>query len=177
VHVEYGCGAHSEVELEITSPVPVVDLVYDDTTMDIEPALHAHEPAGEPTGQPTEELAEAVATVVDIAPEITPDMTIPLDDSEPIEQPVAVAVELMPVEEVVEPVDLAPVDVDEAVDQTPVEAAVESVESVDMVVPLEESAPIEEPAAVAVDLPPVVDQTTQTTEPPPLTEPAEPAGE
>lgn len=39
VHVEYGCGAHSEVELETSSPVPVVDLVYDDTTMDIEPAL------------------------------------------------------------------------------------------------------------------------------------------
>jgi hypothetical protein len=39
VHVEYGCGAHSEVELETSSPVPVVDLVYDDTTMDVEPAL------------------------------------------------------------------------------------------------------------------------------------------
>ncbi|HEX4701789.1 MAG TPA: DUF3027 domain-containing protein [Pseudonocardiaceae bacterium] len=39
VHVEYGCGAHSEVEVELVSPVPVVDLVYDDTTMDIEPML------------------------------------------------------------------------------------------------------------------------------------------
>jgi hypothetical protein len=39
VHVEYGCGAHSEVELETSSPVPVADLVYDDTTMDVEPAL------------------------------------------------------------------------------------------------------------------------------------------
>jgi len=39
VHVEYGCGAHSEVELEIVSPVPVADLVYDDTTMDVEPLL------------------------------------------------------------------------------------------------------------------------------------------
>ncbi len=41
VHVEYGCGAHSEVELELVSPVPVADLVYDDTTMDIEPMLSA----------------------------------------------------------------------------------------------------------------------------------------
>lgn len=39
VHVEYGCGAHSEVELEQVSPVPVADLVYDDTTMDIEPIV------------------------------------------------------------------------------------------------------------------------------------------
>ena len=41
VHTEYGCGAHSQVELESSSPVPVVDLVYDDTTMDVEPALSA----------------------------------------------------------------------------------------------------------------------------------------
>jgi hypothetical protein len=50
VHVEYGCGAHSEVEIETVSPVPVADLVYDDTRMDIEPALSAQptEPAAEP---------------------------------------------------------------------------------------------------------------------------------
>jgi hypothetical protein len=39
VHVEYGCGAHSQIEVELGSPVPVADLVYDDTTLDIEPAL------------------------------------------------------------------------------------------------------------------------------------------
>ncbi|HEX3648687.1 MAG TPA: DUF3027 domain-containing protein [Pseudonocardiaceae bacterium] len=47
VHVEYGCGAHSEVELDVTSPVPVADLVYDDTTLDVEPALSSSEPAAE----------------------------------------------------------------------------------------------------------------------------------
>lgn len=46
VHVEYGCGAHSEVEVEQVSPVPVADLVYDDTTLDVEPALSA-QPAAE----------------------------------------------------------------------------------------------------------------------------------
>lgn len=37
VHVGYGCGAHSEIVLESGSPVPVADLVYDDTTLDYEP--------------------------------------------------------------------------------------------------------------------------------------------
>jgi hypothetical protein len=61
VHVEYSCGAHSEVELDLGSPVPVVDLFYDDTTMDIEPMLSVRaadepaaesEPADEPTSAP-----------------------------------------------------------------------------------------------------------------------------
>ncbi|HVV19822.1 MAG TPA: DUF3027 domain-containing protein [Pseudonocardiaceae bacterium] len=65
VHVEYGCGAHSEVELEMSSPVPVADLVYDDTTMDIEPALSAEPATDEPatdepaTAAPTEPSASA----------------------------------------------------------------------------------------------------------------------
>jgi hypothetical protein len=37
VHTEYGCGAHSEVEVEVTSSVPVAELVYDDSLMDMEP--------------------------------------------------------------------------------------------------------------------------------------------
>ena len=47
VHVEYGCGAHSEVELDTSSPVPVSELVYDDTTLDVEPAREKVEPAVE----------------------------------------------------------------------------------------------------------------------------------
>ncbi|PXY37070.1 DUF3027 domain-containing protein [Prauserella sp. PE36] len=38
VHTEYGCGAHSEVEVEVTSSVPVAELVYDDSLLDMEPA-------------------------------------------------------------------------------------------------------------------------------------------
>ncbi|HVK25242.1 MAG TPA: DUF3027 domain-containing protein [Actinokineospora sp.] len=37
VHVEYGCGAHSEAEVEQISPVLVADLIYDDATLDYEP--------------------------------------------------------------------------------------------------------------------------------------------
>ncbi|HEY4457561.1 MAG TPA: DUF3027 domain-containing protein [Pseudonocardiaceae bacterium] len=54
VHVEYGCGAHSEVELDTSSPVPVSELVYDDTTLDVEPA----EVPAEPVEVPVEPVAE-----------------------------------------------------------------------------------------------------------------------
>jgi hypothetical protein len=33
VHAEYGCGAHSEAEVEQVSPVLVADLIYDDNAM------------------------------------------------------------------------------------------------------------------------------------------------
>ncbi|QFZ16489.1 DUF3027 domain-containing protein [Saccharothrix syringae] len=36
VHAEYGCGAHSEVEVEGGPAVPVADLVYDDAVLDVE---------------------------------------------------------------------------------------------------------------------------------------------
>ncbi|MGW4483224.1 DUF3027 domain-containing protein [Amycolatopsis sp. NPDC004368] len=34
VDVEYGCGAHSEVEVEVTSSIPVAELVYDDSLIE-----------------------------------------------------------------------------------------------------------------------------------------------
>ena len=36
VHVEYGCGAHSEVEVEGGPLVPVAEVVYDDAVLDVE---------------------------------------------------------------------------------------------------------------------------------------------
>ncbi|MBB5153806.1 hypothetical protein BJ970_001340 [Saccharopolyspora phatthalungensis] len=36
VSVEYGCGAHSEVEVDTSSTVPVAEVVYDDATLDFE---------------------------------------------------------------------------------------------------------------------------------------------
>ncbi|WP_179535847.1 DUF3027 domain-containing protein [Actinopolyspora biskrensis] len=36
VHVEFGCGAHSEAEVDTSSTIPVADVVYDDTTIDFE---------------------------------------------------------------------------------------------------------------------------------------------
>jgi hypothetical protein len=38
VHVEYGCGAHSELRIDQGSPVLVADLIYDDSLLDIETA-------------------------------------------------------------------------------------------------------------------------------------------
>ncbi|MCP2332539.1 DUF3027 domain-containing protein [Actinoalloteichus caeruleus] len=37
VHVEYGCGAHSEAEGGGTSPVPIAEVVYDDAGVDLIP--------------------------------------------------------------------------------------------------------------------------------------------
>ncbi|OZM70560.1 hypothetical protein CFN78_24460 [Amycolatopsis antarctica] len=45
VHAEYGCGAHSEVTVDISSSVPVAELVYDDSLLDTEPAPEAPERA------------------------------------------------------------------------------------------------------------------------------------
>ncbi|ONI78707.1 hypothetical protein ALI144C_28345 [Actinosynnema sp. ALI-1.44] len=38
VHVQYGCGAHSELRIEQGSPVLVADLIYDDSLLDVERA-------------------------------------------------------------------------------------------------------------------------------------------
>jgi hypothetical protein len=84
VHTEYGCGAHSEVELEMSSGVPVADLVYDDTTMDVEPPLSAEsapstgelaEPSAEPapsTGERAELAADEPAEPSADAPASAP---------------------------------------------------------------------------------------------------------
>ncbi len=78
VHVEYGCGAHSEVELEVTSPVPVADLVYDDTTMDVEPPLSSGTDSGtednddhndEARTDAAEATIDAAETTIEAAPE------------------------------------------------------------------------------------------------------------
>ncbi len=37
VHAEFGCGAHSEAEVDTSSTVPVAEVVYDDATLDYEP--------------------------------------------------------------------------------------------------------------------------------------------
>lgn len=42
VNVEYGCGAHSEIEIAQSASIPVADLVYDDSLLDIE----AHDAGG-----------------------------------------------------------------------------------------------------------------------------------
>lgn len=46
VHVEFGCGAHSEVEVEPTPLAPVAEVVYDDAKLDLVPPTAVPEPAG-----------------------------------------------------------------------------------------------------------------------------------
>ena len=40
VHAEFGCGAHSEVEVEPTPLAPVAEVVYDDAQLDVVPPAH-----------------------------------------------------------------------------------------------------------------------------------------
>jgi Protein of unknown function (DUF3027) len=77
VHVEYGCGAHSEVELEAASPVPVADLVYDDTSLDY---LPRERPAAEPE---PDDLVEPAAVPDEPAAETDTDEGGPVAQAEP----------------------------------------------------------------------------------------------
>ncbi|MGW4520349.1 DUF3027 domain-containing protein [Amycolatopsis sp. NPDC004378] len=68
VDVEYGCGAHSEVEVEVTSSVPVAELVYDDSLLDFEPVAEGAEAtegteaeSAQAEAAPEPEVAEAEA--------------------------------------------------------------------------------------------------------------------
>ncbi|RZS41006.1 DUF3027 family protein [Herbihabitans rhizosphaerae] len=48
VHAEYGCGAHSEAEVEQPSPVIVADLIYDDAVLDM---VSVKQPAETPAAE------------------------------------------------------------------------------------------------------------------------------
>src|SRR5690606_41354962 len=43
VSAKFGCGAHSETEVDTSSSIPVAEVVYDDAALDIEP----HQPERE----------------------------------------------------------------------------------------------------------------------------------
>ncbi len=68
VDVEYGCGAHSEVEVEVTSSVPVAELVYDDSLLDFTPAPS---PAVVETAaaEPETGIAESDVSPAEVEPE------------------------------------------------------------------------------------------------------------
>ncbi|HEY2058088.1 MAG TPA: DUF3027 domain-containing protein, partial [Amycolatopsis sp.] len=69
VDVEYGCGAHSEVEVEITSSIPVAELVYDDSLLDFAaapvPAVAASAAEAPSDSAPAETVAEAEEAVAE----------------------------------------------------------------------------------------------------------------
>ncbi|HEX2131267.1 MAG TPA: DUF3027 domain-containing protein [Actinophytocola sp.] len=62
VHVEYGCGAHSEAEVEQVSPVLVANLIYDDAQLDVE-RLPASPPPEAEAAAPLEPLVTAETAV------------------------------------------------------------------------------------------------------------------
>ncbi|WP_342664920.1 DUF3027 domain-containing protein [Thermocrispum municipale] len=47
VHVEYGCGAHSEIKVQRGSRVPVAELVYDDSQLDVVPMTTGADDGGQ----------------------------------------------------------------------------------------------------------------------------------
>jgi hypothetical protein len=67
VHTEYGCGAHSEAEVEQVSPVLVADLIYDDNALlDLELVELPK------TAEPEPELAPEPEPPPVVVPTITP---------------------------------------------------------------------------------------------------------
>jgi hypothetical protein len=66
VNVGYGCGAHSEIEVEVTSSVPVAELVYDDSLIDVvygEPVESAEPVEVAETGAGAVESVDAAESV------------------------------------------------------------------------------------------------------------------
>ncbi|MET8852099.1 DUF3027 domain-containing protein [Amycolatopsis sp. NPDC004625] len=68
VDVEYGCGAHSEVEVEVTSSIPVAELVYDDSLLDFAPA--PGEAVETPAAEGETGVAESDVSPADVEPEV-----------------------------------------------------------------------------------------------------------
>jgi Protein of unknown function (DUF3027) len=92
VHAEYGCGAHSEAEVEQVSPVLVAELIYDDM-LDIElidnpvtveepsaPEALVSAPVAEP--EVAEVVAEPEPVVADVAP---PEVAEGVESVKPVE--------------------------------------------------------------------------------------------
>ncbi|WHT23451.1 DUF3027 domain-containing protein [Crossiella sp. CA-258035] len=78
VHAEYGCGAHSEAEVDTSPLVPVAEVIYDDAMLDIEQRPSSAGTAPSPAGSAPEHAAEtateaAPETAVEAAPEAAPE--------------------------------------------------------------------------------------------------------
>jgi hypothetical protein len=100
VDVEYGCGAHSEVEVEVTSSVPVAELVYDDSLLDYTPAPAVVETAA---AEPETAVAEADVSPAEVEPEAEVAAIADADVS-----PAEVGPEVAAVAEVPEPAEAEP---------------------------------------------------------------------
>jgi hypothetical protein len=69
VNVEYGCGAHSEVEVEVSSSVPVAELVYDDSLIEVVSGEPVSGVAPSDTGSAAVDAESADAEPVPPSPE------------------------------------------------------------------------------------------------------------
>jgi len=76
VDVEYGCGGHSEIQVDPGASVPVAELVYDDSLLDFEPPAPA---AAEPA--PAE--PEASEAPLSAAGPASGGLALPADDGQP----------------------------------------------------------------------------------------------
>jgi hypothetical protein len=132
VDVEYGCGAHSEVEVEVTSSVPVAELVYDDSLLDFTPV--PAELVETAAAEPETAIAEADVSPAEVEPEIITEAAgveaVATEAADVVAEPVAAEAEPVQVEAaggVAEPVaEQAQAERSEvaAEDAAPVEAAV-----------------------------------------------------
>jgi hypothetical protein len=83
VHAEYGCGAHSEAEVEQVSPVLVANLIYDDAQLDVDatpPPAELSDPEPEPAAEqlaaePVAPIEAVVTAETKIEPPATPSAT------------------------------------------------------------------------------------------------------
>jgi Protein of unknown function (DUF3027) len=150
VDVEYGCGAHSEVEVEVTSSVPVAELVYDDSLLDFTPApLPSPAVVETAAAEPETGIAESDVSPAEVEPE-----TVQAESAEAAAavaaEPVAAEVAEPSAAAVTEPVEPG----DAAVTEPVAEAAV--VEPGD--------AAVAEPVAEAAVAEPVVDEVPEPAE-------------
>ena len=155
VDVEYGCGAHSEVEVEVTSSVPVAELVYDDSLLDYTPAPAVVETAA---AEPETAVAEADVSPAEVEPDAEVAAVAEADVSpaevEPDAEVAAVAdADVSPAE--VEPEVAAVAEVPEPAEAEPTQAEVTDAAAAP--VPAEAEAPegtqpvvVEEPAQAEV---------------------------
>ncbi|MGQ0837005.1 DUF3027 domain-containing protein [Actinokineospora sp.] len=69
VHAEYGCGAHSEADVEQVSPVLVADLIYDDALLDVETTARTEPVIAdvEVVDEPAEDESAPVDAVIEAA--------------------------------------------------------------------------------------------------------------
>jgi hypothetical protein len=178
VDVEYGCGAHSEVEVEVTSSVPVAELVYDDSLLDYAPAPEVVETAA---AEPETGIAESDLSPAEVEPEVATEPAAEdaggsvgaagaVDSAGAVAEPVAD--ESVVAEAGAEPVEAAeaPEEVTSEVTE-PVAAVNEPVEIADGPVAEEASAEVAEPGEVEAS---VVAEPVEAAE---VTEPAVEANE